>query len=215
MTFFSQFTCNNRRFASVASRTFPGFLCLLLLASSLPVLAADEMQLSPGQGYLLLRVNVNQNQRIGRFSFANVDTDDGIKIRTKSFRSAGASAWMTLVVAPEGRYYWSEYESGYGNSVEESRDLDQVYRRSGPKSADDTFEIVAGAVNYIGDWTMRVASSERRRLNPLVQFEKTTLERYVTEYPEFVNDHPIYLSMMGKAAISLDELAKIVESQQE
>ncbi len=60
---------------------------------------------------------------------------------------------------------------------------------------------------------MRVATSGRRRLNPVVQYDKATLERYVTEYPQLVNEHPIYLSMMGKAAISLQELAKIIESQ--
>jgi len=200
---------------STGRQAFAGLCCLLLLSPALPAVAADEAALAAGQGYLLLRVNVSQGQRVSRFFFANVDTDDEVRIFMKSFRAAGASAWMVLVAAPEGRYYWSEYESVYGTSVAASRDLDQIYRRRAPRSADDTFEVAAGVVNYIGDWTMRVDSSGRRRLDPVIQYEKSTLERYVTEYPEIVNEHPIYLSMLGKEAISLAELAKIIESQSE
>ena len=120
---------------------------------------------------------------------------------------------MALVAAPEGRYYWSKYEPVFGRAIEESRDLDRMYRRNAPSSAEDSFEVEAGVVNYIGDWTMRIVSAERRRLQPVIEYEKSTLERYVTEYPELVNEHEIYLSMMGKEAISLAELAKIIESQ--
>jgi len=200
---------------STGRQAFAGLCCLLLLLPPLPVVAADEAALAAGQGYLLLRVNVSQGQRVSRFFFTNVDTDDEVRIFTKSFRAAGAGAWMALVAAPEGRYYWSEYESMYGITVAASRDLDQAYRRSAPGSADDTFEVIAGAVNYIGDWTMRVDSSGRRGLDPVIRYEKITLERYVTEYPEFVNEHQIYLSMLGKEAISLAQLAKIIESQSE
>ena len=215
MVSFSHFPRTNGRIGAVGYLAFARLVCLLLCLPSLPVIAADEAALSSGQGYLLLLVNVSQRQRVSRFSFANADTEDEITIRAREFRPAGAGAWMVLVAAPAGRYYWSEYEAASGTAVEDSRNLEQTYRRGAPGSADDTFEIVAGAVNYIGDWTMRVTSSERRRIDPAIQYEKSTMERYITEYPELKNEHPIYLSMMGKEAISLVELAKIIESQSE
>lgn len=189
--------------------------CLLVSAPALPDEVAGEAVLPPGHGYVLIRVDVNQRERISMFAMTNVDTKDEIRIRMKSFKPAGVSAWMALVAVPNGRYFWSEYESTYGIAVVETRNLDHIYRRSAPGSADDSFEIVSGVVNYVGDWKMRVVPSRRRRLEPIIQYEKSTLERYVAQYPELVSKYQIYLSMMGKKAISLDELAKIIETQSE
>jgi hypothetical protein len=97
--------------------------------------------------------------------------------------------------------------------VEASRNLDDLFKRSRPSSADDSFEIVPGAVNYVGDWKMHVVSAGRRRIDPIIRLETSTLQRYVEAYPELVNKHQVYVSMMGKKAISLDELAKMMNSQ--
>ena len=75
----------------------------------------------------------------------------------------------------------------------------------------NNLDIDSGVVNYVGDWTMRVDPSRRMQLNPTVKFEKSTLERYVTQYPEISYRYEIYLSAMGQDAISLDELAKKTE----
>lgn len=190
--------------------------CLLLSLPALPATAVAEETLPSGHGYMLIRVEVNHSERISRFAFTQVDTKEETLIHMDAFTAAGATAWMAVVAAPAGRYYWSEYESIYGIAIAQTRDFDHTYRRTAPGSADDTFEIVTGVVNYIGDWMMRVVASERSsRLEPIIGYEKSTLERYVTEYPELVNEYPIFLSMMGKAAISLDEMAKIIESQSE
>lgn len=191
-------------------------LYLGILAALAPALvSADYTLLLPGEGYVLIRFEVSRQQKIGTFAIRNVDTREEVRFRLDDFRSAGASAWMAVVVVPEGRYFWSEYEATYGNTAVESRNLGEMYRRRNPTSADDSFEVVADVVNYVGDWTMRVVSSEPRRLDPAIRYEKATLERYLEQYPELVNVHPIYLSMMGKAAISFAELAKIMQSQPE
>ena len=125
----------------------------------------------------------------------------------------GVLAWMALVAIPSGRYYWSEYEPLIGNDSAESQTNSNRHRRRAPGSADDTFEIVAGVVNYIGDWKMRTVSSQRNRLDPVIAYGNQTLQQYVTQYPEHSVKFETYLSLMGKEAISLAELAKIVEEQ--
>ena len=149
------------------------------------------------------------------FSFKEVDTKYEVKTRMKSFRSAGVNAWMALVAVPSGRYFWSEYEAIASSSVEASRNLDSLYGRSAPSTGDDSFEIASGVVNYVGNWRMRVVSSNRRRIDPIISYETSTLQRYVEEYPEIAIKHQVYVSMMGKAAMSLDELVKIMNSRSE
>jgi hypothetical protein len=189
--------------------------CLLISAPAPSAAAADEDALTAGHGYVLIRFEVNQRQRISRFAFTHIDTKEEARIRMRAFSAAGASAWMALVTAPAGRYYWSEFEATYGISAEQSRDIEHIFRRSAPGSAGDTFEVVSGVVNYIGDWTMRVVPSERRRLEPVIQYDNATVERYVADYPQIASEYPIYLCVMGKAAISFAEMARIILSQPE
>ncbi len=181
--------------------------CLLFSGAIL----ADEAALSSEQGYMLIRISLTQGERVGTLAMSNVDTNQVIRCRTNSFEPAGSNGWMALVAMPTGRYFWSEYEARYGTGVEAVRNLNQMYKRKSPGSASDTFEIVPGVVNYVGDWTMRVVPSQRARLDPIIEYDKSTLERYLEEYPEHSNKYEIYLSVMGKAAISLQELAKITE----
>jgi hypothetical protein len=157
---------------------------------------------------MLIRLILTPRERVNVLAMSNVDTNQVIKIRRKSFESAGINVWIALVPMPNGRYFMSEYEPMFGTLGEEAQSLDRRHVRSAPGTASDTFEIVPGVVNYVGDWEMRVESSRRMQLNPIVEFEKSTLERYLTQYPEYSNQYQIYLSPMGQKAISLDELAK-------
>ncbi len=188
---------------------------LMVSSPALPDEVTGEADLPPDHGYMLIHVDVNQRERINVFSFTDVDTKHKVKTRMKSFRSVGVNAWMALVAVPSGRYFWSEYEAIANSSVEGFRNLDSLFGRSAPSSADDSFEIVSGVVNYVGNWRMRVVSSNRRRIDPIISYETSTLQRYVEEYPELANKHQVYVSMMGKAAISLDELVKIMNSRSE
>jgi hypothetical protein len=172
---------------------------------------ADDAPLQSDLGYMLIRISLNKGERIGTLAMSNVDTNEVIRSRTKSFVVSGPNAWMALVAMPSGRYYWSEYETSLGTNVEAARNLSQMHKRKSPGSASDTFEIVPGVVNYVGDWTMRVVASQRAQLDPIIEYDKSTLERYLAQYPEHANKYEIYLSVMGKAAISLQELAKITE----
>lgn len=189
--------------------------CLLLTSPALPDELASDAVLPADHGYLLIRVAVNRKERISIFAFRNVDTNDEVRLRMRSFEAAGASAWMALVAVPSGRYFWSEYAPTFGIGVEDAQEIDQIYARGAPGDASDSFEIVSGVVNYVGDWKMRVVSTARRRLEPVIQYNTSTLERYVEQYPELAGQYEIYMSMMGKAAISLNELAKILEEQAE
>jgi len=186
---------------------FIGSGCVLISSANF----ADEAPLPSDQGYMLIRIGLNRGESVGTLAMSNVDTNEVIRCRTDSFEPAGSNGWMALVVMPSGRYFWSEYEASLGTGVEAVRNLNQMYKRKSPGSASDTFEIVPGVVNYVGDWTMRVLPSQRGRLEPIIAYDKSTLERYLLQYPEHANQYQIYLSVMGKAAISLQELAKIME----
>ena len=175
-----------------------------------PILADEEL-LPSDHGYMLIHLNLSMRERVDLLALSSVDTDHVVRIREESFVAAGLNAWMTLVAMPTGRYYWSEYQPKFGMTRTESQRLPSRYRRTAPGSASETFEIVPGVINYVGDWTMRFESTRRAQLNPIVEFDKVTLERYVTEYPDYSNKYQIYISAMGKEAISLDELAKSTE----
>jgi hypothetical protein len=169
---------------------------------------ADEALLPSDNGYMLIRIILTPRERVGTIVMSNVDTNDVIRIRGKSFEPAGVNAWIALVAMPNGRYFLSEYQPIFGSVGGEVQRLNRRFRWSAPDSASDTFEIVRGMVNYAGDWELRVESSSRMELNPIIEFDKSTLERYVTQYPEYSSRYKIYLSPMGEKAISLDELVK-------
>jgi hypothetical protein len=171
--------------------------------------AAEAPPLPPGHGYLLIRFKLNPTENIDTFALANVASGEVTRVGRSSFLAAGSNAWMALIAMPPGRYYWSEFATIFGSGVESTRNLNQGVRRAAPGSAADTFEIVASVVNYVGDWQMRQLPSQRARLDAIIEFDNATLKRYLADYAEISNKHEIYLSMMGKAAISLDELAKI------
>jgi len=185
-------------------------VCLLVLTSPS---FADDTALPDGYGYLVILVETNPRERVRQLFMAMVDSDEATAMNMDDFLAAGSNSWMAVVQAPKGRYYWSVYEPSYGLGVSESRTLNQVHRRSAPSSADDTFEIREEAINYAGDWRMRINTGRRHRLEPEITYEIPTLERFAIDNPELANSLPIYLSMMGKEAISLEELAKMMEEE--
>ncbi len=190
---------------------FVGITCSFY---SSPILAQDEL-LPSEHGYLLIRVKLSSRERVRTLAMSNVDTDHVVSMNTDSFEKVGLNSWMALVAIPSGRYFWSEYEPIIGNDAAESQITSRRHRRSAPGSAGDTFEIVPGVVNYIGNWKMRTVSSQRNRLDPVIEYDNATLQEYVSRYPERSIRYETYLSVMGKAAISLAELAKIIEEQSE
>ncbi len=177
-----------------------------------PILANDERP-SSDHGYMLIRITVGSHETVGLLAMSNANTNDVIRIHTNSFEPAGLNAWMALVAMPYGQYYWSEYQTMHGIGAEATQNIPPVFRRSAPDSASDTFEIASGVVNYVGDWRMRTSTSPRLRLNRTVEYEKSTLERYLAQYPEYSNKYEIYLSVMGKKAVSLDEMVKASKGQ--
>ena len=186
------------------------------LSFSGPILA-DEEQLPPDHGYMLIRLKLASGERVGLLRMHNVDTDHIVTIRQESFKKAGLNGWIALVAMPNGRYFYSDFLPTYGPQDSAVK----TFPRSAPGSASDTFEVVSGVVNYVGDWRMRNEmqidaslrrhSSFRRQLNPIVELSNSTLERYVTQFPDYSGKYEIYLSAMGKKAVPLDELVKPIE----
>ena len=184
-----------------------GIGCLIFSGSNL----ADEAILPPDHGYVLILLKLSSRERVDEFAVSDVDTNEVVRIYTRSFEPAGLNAWMALVAVPNGRYFLGEYQPKYGMTNAEVQTLPTRHRREAADSGSDIFEIVSGAVNYIGDWTLRVDLSRRAMLTTTVEFDKSTLERYVTQFPKIANKYNIYLSPLGEKAISLDDLAKAAE----
>ena len=187
-----------------------GLCCLFASSPTLAEKAPDEIALQPGYGYLLIRVIGRSGERVVRLEMTNLDTGYVIKTNSRMYKSAGLYAWMCLVAVPEGRYFVSKYAPSYGDYYAGWFNGKSI-RLEAPSSASDTFEIAPRVVNYVGDWTMRVVSSRRMQLDTNIEFDKSTLERYLTQYPQYSNKYEIYLSVMGQEAISLAELAKTTE----
>ncbi len=104
--------------------------------------------------------------------------------------------------------------------MEQTLNQDPPIIREVPGSASDTFEIVPGVINYIGDWEMRISagdvrSSVTRRWSVDIRQNTKTLGRLFEEFPDYANRYEIYLSMMGKEAISLREFLSIVQEHSE
>ena len=184
------------------------YLCCLIVASPNHAQESpDEIALSPGYGYLLIRLICPNGERIARFEMTNLETGDVITTRSDMYKAAGQKAWMGLIALPEGRYFWSKYEPVYRTGLESPRH-NPVLTRNAPSSASDTFEITPGVINYAGDWVMYFRSI---RQNPIVSHDAKTIQRLVDRYPEHVKRYEVYLSMMGKKGVSLKEFLRIVE----
>ena len=120
------------------------------------------------------------------------------------------ASMMALMAMPHGYYFWSEFQSKHGAGGLPTSTSVQTFTQRAPDSANKIIEIVPGAVNYVGDWELRIsslASPRAMKLNRRIEFGKSTLEQYLAEYPEYANKYEIYVSKMGEKAISLNEPA--------
>ena len=184
---------------------------LFVSSPNLAEKSPDEIALQPGHGYLLIRlIGTHGDVKVARLDMTNLDTGDVIVIKrySRMSESAGRNAWMSLAAIPEGRYFSSAYEPIHPLRWPMRWPKSELYRREAPSSASDIFEIVPGVINYVGDWAML---STLRGWN--VNHNIKTLERLVDRYPEHIKRYEIYLSMMGKKPITLQEFRKIVEAQ--
>ena len=182
----------------------PGTCCLFLFGPGNFV----EAQSQADYGYMLIRVHLSARERVDVLAMTNVDTREDVRLHEDSFETAGVNAYIALVPIKAGRYFLSEYQPRYGISTTENRQMAARQTRSDPGSDSNTFEILAGVVNYVGDWTLLMDASRRMSFDPTVEFDKSTLETYLTQYPEESSQFEIYLSPMGGNAISLNELAQ-------
>ena len=191
---------------------------------------AVELSLTSGYGYLFVRLVGASDRMDVRFNFTNQDNGYVVKVNSAECESSGANARTCMVVASPGRYFWSKYESEVRVRLEKSRIQDPPINRDKPGSAADTFEIMAGAINYIGDWEMKIRSGNVdqrsisstpenvtmvRRWSIDTQQNTATLQGLFVDYPDYANRYGIYLSMMGKKAVSLQEFLKIIEQNSE
>ena len=173
--------------------------------------SAGEISLAPGNGYLLIRLDFPSGDQIGNLDFTNVETGETINTRSEMYVAAGLNSWMGLISMPEGRYFCSRFDNLYRIGLEESR-FGTSRRKRSPSTASDTFQIVPGAINYAGDWTMQFATD---RLNPGVRLNNETLQRLIERFPDHTRRYEIYLSMMGKQAISLAAFLELVNENSE
>lgn len=191
------------------------YLCSAFLSS--PIFAAEPMYdlaLLKSHGYLLIRFVGSSGERVTRFEITNVDTGEVVRTNPDLCKSAGANAWMCLEGVPRGRYFWSKYASEYRVGLEFSRNQGPVIEQEQPSSASDTFQVVAGVINYAGDWDISITSDGPTwRYSVDIDQDIKTLQRLFERFPDYANTYEIYLSMMGKEAISFVEFRKIVEQQ--
>jgi len=173
---------------------------------------AAALTLQKNHGYLLIRIVGTSGERVTRFDVTHVDTGDVVKTRSDTYKSAGPNAWMFLLPVPAGRYFWSKYSSDYSVGLELSRNQDPMIGQAAPSSASDTFEVAPGVINYAGDWQIRISSDgPSRRWTKDVSQNVKTLERLFERFPEHASKYEIYLSMMGKEAISFVEFQRIIK----
>ena len=134
--------------------TFLYLYCLSASDLSLAEKSRYEIADQLDHGYLLIRILASSSEKIARFEFTSYGTGYVVKIRPDACESTGSNARICLVILPSGRYFWSKYESEYRIGLEHSTIQYPAIRREAPSSASDTVEIIAGAINYIGDWEM-------------------------------------------------------------
>lgn len=184
---------------------------LIVFFGAAPVCAQDS-----GLGYVVVRLTNTNPERIAKFEWTNNETGFVVKVDSSECEPAGADARMCIVPATPGRYYWSRYQTVSRFRMEDSKVQEPPMEREGPDSPDDTFEVVPAAVNYIGDWEMKKNSVAYSTMSPRHQFRidvvqnANSLSKIYTIFPEIANQHDLYLSMMGKQAISIEQFLKIV-----
>ncbi|MEL7185662.1 MAG: hypothetical protein AAFN50_04395 [Pseudomonadota bacterium] len=170
-----------------------------------------------GLGYVAVRLTNANPERIAKFEWTNHESGFVVKVDSSDCKPAGADARMCIVPATPGRYYWSRYQTISRFRLEDSLVQEPPMEREGPDSPQDTFEVVPAAINYIGDWEMKKNSVTYSTMSPRHQFKvdvvqnANSLSKIYTLFPELANTNDLYLSMMGKQAISIERFLEIVK----
>lgn len=169
-----------------------------------------------GLGYIAVRLTNATPERIAKFEWTNHESGFVVKVESSECEPAGADARMCLVAATPGRYYWSRYQTISRFRMEDSLVQEPPMVREGPDSPSDTFEVVPAAINYIGDWEMKKNAVAYSTMSMRHQFKvdvvqnASSLPRIYKLFPDIAGRHELYLSMMGKQAISVEQFLEIV-----
>ncbi len=195
-----------------------GFLAASLLGCLLgpAALFADD----PADGHLVIRIKEIDSEAVARIDLQNVDTGELVKVRTGKCKSAGIDSRICLVPAAPGRYFWSRFEIEYKLRGAASQLEVPGVRRTQPGSADDSVEVVANVINYVGDWELVNIRPwheplDMREYSVEIHQVPETLQLIFERFPDAAGEYEIYLSMLGKSAISLRDFLKLVEKQSE
>lgn len=189
---------------------------LAAIAGAVPLNAQDM-----GFGYIVVRLTNANPERIAKFEWTHHESGYVVKVDSSECEPAGADARMCLVLAMPGRYFWSRYQTVSRFRMEDSLVQEPPMVREAPDSPSDTFEVVPAAINYIGDWEMKKNSVSYSTMSMRHQFKvdvvqnANSLKKIYTVFPDMANRHDLYLSMMGKQAISIEQFLKIVNQNAE
>lgn len=189
------------------------FLCVCFFS---PACLAD----STADGYLLVRILETDNEAAAKLDLRHLDSGAVIKIRSESCSKGSVNSRICLIPAAPGRYFWTRFEMTYNLRGAQSYIEGPSLWRDELDSSDDSVEIVAGGVSYIGDWELGSdnqwsPASARQNLTIKVGLDKTTLQLFYDNFPDVANRYEIYLSVRGKKAVSLQDFLKNVQPQSE
>jgi len=174
----------------------------------------------PADGFLLIRMTEADNEAVANLDLTNVDTGAVVEIRSNKCSKGGVSSRICLVPATAGRYFWTRFEMIFRLRGARSAVEAPGIRRTSPGSSEDSVEIVAGAISYIGDWRLDDGDvwnshSHQRRYSVDIRQNFEALQQFYEHFPDEAANYEIYLSMLGKEAISLRDFLKLVERESE
>jgi len=180
--------------------------CLAISCPSLAEETDNEIELPKDSGYLFIRIKTVTDKPLIDLKMTNLDTGDVVNIHSTLHKSAGLNAWTELVVMPSGHYFFSEYNLGYT--------FTQPDVRQAPSSTNEVFEIAPGVINYVGDWRFDFSNSDLRGPEIDISHEYSPLERLSNNYPRYAEKFEIFLSIMGRVAISVDDFVQLINEHE-
>ncbi len=161
--------------------------CALLLACAARELPPAS-SLAPRDGFLLVRI-VAYGLPFTLVVFRNVDTNEDVSVPIRKVDTLG------IVRAPAGRYFLRRVDTAYVDLPSFVVEPD----------APSTFQIVAGAVSYAGDWTIvgRGAPKTAPAIQVGVDYSVVTIEQARAKHPSAFAGSPVALAVQGKDATVL------------
>jgi hypothetical protein len=164
-----------------------------------------DVELPKDEGYLFIHVRLEEQMSLQYLEMTNFHTGDIVNIPRKFHKSAGLYAFTVLIDIPSGHYFFSGYRFRCLNCF--------PILRQAPSSANDVFEIAPGVINYVGDWRSDLNYSGRTDID--ISHEASTLGRLFKYYPKVAKKYEVYLSIMGRKAISIDDMAQLINKEQD